>query len=137
MSVGDPLARVNLEELERLQELGRQVSEVLRRVGFPVDYQSDPRGASSGDAGLHIRLDDLVPGGVVLNWSCDEALVSRSIAASRRADFTNLDFRLSANAVFAIGEAIVRILKEAGYEAGMGVDMDPGSVWVRSPGSRG
>jgi hypothetical protein len=131
---GMELARVPPGELERLRDVGRQVSEVLRDTGIPVDYQPDPRGAPSGDAGVHIQLDDLTPGGVVVNWACDAALVSRSIAASRQGDYTNVDVRLNVKAAFAMGEAIVKILTEAGYEAGMGVDMDPGAVWVRARG---
>jgi hypothetical protein len=30
--------------------------------------------------------------------------------------------------------AIIKMLTEAGYEAGMGVDMDPGAVWMRARG---
>jgi hypothetical protein len=99
-------------------------------------YQPDLGRVSSNDPGVHIDVDDLALGAVSMKWSCEAALGSLANAAMGRGDFTDPDLRLNGRAVFAMAEAIVQILKEAGYEAGMGVDMDPGSVWVRPPGSR-
>jgi hypothetical protein len=135
MTVGDPLARISLEELERLQELGQRVSELLGRTGLPVEYQPDPSRFTSNDPGVHIEVDDLAPGVVSMKWRSKPASESLANAALDRGDVNHPDLRVNARAALAIGEAIVQILKEAGYEAGMGVDMDSGSVWVRATGS--
>jgi hypothetical protein len=64
---------------------------------------------------------------VIVRWYCDAQLRSLASEAYDRGDFTHVHMRLHGAAVFAIAEAIVKILTEAGYAAAWAW------TWIRDP----
>ncbi|MCZ7438265.1 hypothetical protein O7598_17775 [Micromonospora sp. WMMC241] len=78
-----------------------------------------------------ISIDRTEAGQVFIYWECAEGLRSRSMAAFEARDLSSPDLRRRACAQQVMGEALVAILSGAGYEAGLGADLDPSSVWVR------
>jgi hypothetical protein len=98
-----------------------------------TEWDADPQQMPPAAMGAHIALDPTTAGQVHVHWECGDELRSRASAASRAGDFSNSAVRLHVTALFALTEAIVKILKEAGYEAGMGVEMADHYLWVKRP----
>lgn len=123
--------RLSPEQLEWLRQLGESVRQVLENVGLPVTFHPDPYVWPTEAVGAHIYLDPLGPDFVGVRWESKKDLSERALAASRARDYDNKDLRLKVNAQYALGEAIARILKEAGFETGIGVDMAPADIWAK------
>jgi hypothetical protein len=131
MSVPVNPGRISPEELARLQVLGEEVRQVLTSVGLTAFFDPNPLKMTGQGPGAYISIDHTTAGRVIASWECSEDLGSRASAAFNARDFHDPDMRLNARAGLAMGEAMTAILREAGYEAGLGYDMDPGCVWVK------
>jgi hypothetical protein len=113
------------------QALGEEVRQVLARTGLPTLYQPNFREPPENSPGVHVGIEPMVVGQVNVHWENTAELISASINESEAGDFTGPAVRLQTTAAVAIGEAIIKIMQAAGFEAGLGVDMDPSSVWVK------
>jgi hypothetical protein len=127
----DPPQPISPEEMAQVEALGEAVRQVLVSAGIPVFFQRDPQVVAEKGAGAHIGVDPTTAGQVEVRWECDGALEAHALAASKANDYRHPAVRQVVRAAFAIAEAMVTILREVGYEAGMGVDMSESSVWVR------
>ena len=122
---------ISSEELAAVQVLGEEVRRLLARTGLPTFFQPIFREPPEDSPGAHVGIDPTAAGQVIVSWDNTAELVDASIDESSQGDFTGPAVRLSATARSAMGEAIVKIMRAAGFDAGLGVDMDPSSVWVR------
>jgi hypothetical protein len=134
LDITDMPERVPPEELDRLRDLGRQVSEAIASAGLPVTFESDPLTMPPEAGGAHVYLDVTIAGAVFVRWECSADLRSRALTASTARNYDSPDVRVHVAVLFAMADALVRLLTEAGYEAGTGVDMAESHVWVK-PGA--
>lgn len=122
---------ISPEELAATQALGEDVRRILASTGLPTFYQPNFREPPEVAAGVHIGIDPTAAGQVTVQWENSAELVRASIDESQTGDFTGPAVRLQATAGIALGEAIAKIVQAAGFDAGLGVDMDPSAVWVK------
>ncbi|MEV6971401.1 hypothetical protein AB0M47_40535 [Hamadaea sp. NPDC051192] len=130
--IGEPPPSITDDDILRLRILGNEVKEALTGAGLPATFVPEPAGPPPVTIGACIRIDQYNSSVVYIEWEIGPALRRRAAMLPPR-DFTHPDARVAVVAALAMGEAMRRILVEAGFEADLGYDMAPGAVWVRRP----